>query len=47
MNREKIGKIINKIGGNLNFHIVSIDTASAPPNPNLIGRSHYLHVTMV
>jgi len=27
---EKIGKIFNKIGENRNFHIVSIDTASAP-----------------
>jgi len=26
----KIGKIIYKIGENRNFHIVSIDTASAP-----------------
>jgi len=25
-----IGKIINKIGENWNFHIFSIDTASAP-----------------
>jgi len=29
-NRGKIGKTINKIGKKWNFHIASIETASAP-----------------